>query len=631
MSRNNKRMLIQILSNSDNWISSSTLAKMLNVTERTIRNYIKKINDDEDEIIESSNNGYRILKNSKSIENYESYSLDRTNHVLSKLLVAKDGISIHDEAEELSISESTLMNIIIPQIKDQIKDFELTIESRNYFYYLIGEEKNKRKLIGHIVTNNSYGFFTSQETLENLFPSFDVRSVTEGLYKTCHDSNLFLNNYALNNLLIHLLIIIIRIESNQSLQLLESSERFSKLLSSFSQKDDIVRLAVQISTYFTKEFGYEVPESDYQQMIILIALSIDHEITNLEDIIEKEFIDTIDSLLTSLSKRYNITDFDQDFVLQFSLHMFNAKQRNSFQISYPNPITNQIKKDYAPIYDMAVYFTHEFSKRYNINLSEDEIAFVAFHLGAYLENNNRIKTNTTGIIVTENYHGFAKSLVDELKEIFDNEIMILDVLPFDRYLFESPNCDILITTINNSKIKHEHKVLVNPILTSRNVTEIWSELETINFNKTFTKSKEFLKSLFNEDLYFRNIKLENKKEYIEYIGNKCIELGYVTDQFINDVLLRESVSSTAFTDYLAVPHTISQFAEQSFIAVMHNDSQISWETKNVHFILMIGITEQDMKYFKDAFDIIITLFNSTKMTIELLETKDFSSFVSKLI
>ena len=114
------------------------------------------------------------------------------------------------------------------------------------------------------------------------------------------------------------------------------------------------------------------------------------------------------------------------------------------------------------------------------------------------------------------------------------------------------------------------------------------------------------------------------------MGERCLEHGYIKEAFIQDVLLRESVSSTAFTDVLAMPHAISESAEKSFICVVHNSMPIPWGRKNVHFILMVGISGQEMKYFTDAFDLLVDLFNSTNRTIELLKTNTFEEFCRRI-
>ena len=41
---------------------------------------------------------------------------------------------------------------------------------------------------------------------------------------------------------------------------------------------------------------------------------------------------------------------------------------------------------------------------------------------------------------------------------------------------------------------------------------------------------------------------------------------------------------------------------------------------------MIGIAQQDMKYFKDAFDLIIDLYSSVDKTVQILNTDTFEEF-----
>lgn len=114
------------------------------------------------------------------------------------------------------------------------------------------------------------------------------------------------------------------------------------------------------------------------------------------------------------------------------------------------------------------------------------------------------------------------------------------------------------------------------------------------------------------------------------MGEQCVTHGYAKEEFVQDVLQRESFSSTAFTDVLAVPHAINQYADRSFICVIHNDMPIQWKKKTVHFVLMIGITEAEMKFFKPAFDRIVELFNSTSRTLELLKTNTFEEFCAQM-
>jgi transcriptional antiterminator len=627
MKADQKTELIRVLSETSHGVSSSSLAKMLSVSDRTIRNYIKEINAQDQAVITASPDGYILKQGSIQSEDTINESDERVYRVLSDLLTNKKGFNAFDEADDLSVSTSTIINTIIPVIKKMIMDYDLKIQSQKYQYYLVGNEQNKRKLIGRLVTSNNYGFFTSKDVLEQLFPEQDIHGVMQELYDTCQNSKLFLNNFALNNLLIHILIILIRLESNDDLSSADKTMTSQELLAEFSDRDDIISLADQISSRFLKDYGISIPEHDYQQILILIALSIDHDMSNTETVMSHEFTDSIVSILSDVSTRYYTPAFNTEFALQFSVHMYQALQRSTFHISYPNPIGAQIKKDYAPVYDMAVFFSHRFDNLYHIELNEDEIAFIAFHIGAYLENNRQNSERISTIIIVENYHDFSKKLIQAIEDEFDESILILNVLPLSRYLQQLPQCDLVISTI---PLNHQpkHYILVNPILTKQNISGIHTIVDNILTEKKTNEARDFLRSILHKELYFRNIPLQTKTDFIHFMGEKCIDNHYIKPEFIQDVLLREKVSSTAFTDALAIPHAISQFADRSFICVLHNDMPIDWGGKQIHFILMIGITEQDMKYFKGAFDLIVELFCSTDRTLEILKTDTFEEFCS---
>ncbi len=629
MKTDKQNELLRILSEATSSISSTTLAGMLGISERTVRNYIKSLNESEKVMIKASRDGYSLQNRRYDQDILPTEKEARIWRVLADLLANKEGINAFDEADSLFLSASTVINTIIPQIKHVVKEFELSIESRKYQFFLKGSEQNKRRLIGHIATGDSYGFFSTKDAMEQLFPQQDIPGMMQELYNICQKARIYLNDYSLNNLLLHILIILIRLGSDDNLREMEAHISADNLLERLYNKDEIVALADRISAYYMEKFGIQIPERDYQQILILIALSAEHEVVDIQSVISQEFLCHIADILSLVSERYCTPEFEHHFVMQFAVHAYYAYQRCAHKLRYPNPIGVQFKKDYAPVYDMAVFFAHEFSKIYHITLNEDEIAFVAFHFGSFLEHDKQNKALMTCTVIVESYHTFSKRLVNEIDAAFQGQLIVMEVLPLSRYLQFPPSCDLVISTLqieNNG----QHVVRVNPILTRQNREDIREMLDEIRSEREQQQARTFLQGLFHKELYFRNITLDSEADYIKFMGRHCLESGYATEAFLQDVLLRESVSSTAFTDALAVPHSISQYPEKSFICVIHNNMPISWSKKSIHFILLIGISKQDMKYFKSAFELVIELFNSTRRTIALLKTNTFEEFCDRI-
>ncbi len=636
--------MIEILDKASGWVPAAMLANMLGASERSIRNYVTEINAEGIHRIESSKEGYRLSK-ARAVHASEPTAPRRTVHkvgeaasrcsyLIVRLVNADEPLSLFDLAEELYISESTLSSSVMPKVRELTRQFDLSAETHDFKVKLTGLERNKRRLLGHIATHNSYGYFSSTQTLEEMFPDFDVQTILASLVEICQRSELFINDYALSNLLVHLLVIIIRLTSNNELKEIDGPIDGDGLVAQLYQRDQITSCATHIAIYFEETFGCTIPQADFQQILLLLALSIERiqydelDFDKLEHIIDPAFVRSVLDILDEAGARYNIPNFiDEPMRLQLVLHMYNAYQRAIYRVSYPNPLAAQIKSEYAPVYDMAVYIAHRFSTAMNVEIGENEIAFIAFHIGAYFERVTAPDCAITCAVIVENYHDFARKLVEDLKSALDGDAQIVSVMSCDRYLTAPPECDAVITTIDVAVPAGCAKILIGPILTKQNLRKVHDRLARIQEERRHAYARNLLRRLIKPELFCRNVKATSADSCIDALGELVFNAGYADAAYLADVHLREKVSSTAFTDCLAVPHSISVYPYRSFIAVAHNDSPIPWGRHNVRFVLLIGITEEEMGLFRDVLDLIIETFSSVESTMHLLQTDTFDEFI----
>lgn len=144
--------------------------------------------------------------------------------------------------------------------------------------------------------------------------------------------------------------IIIRLTSNNELSEVDGPIDADGLVTQLGQREQIVRCAQRIAAYFEKEFGCAIPRDDFQQILLLLALSVERcdfdELSRekLSSIIDREFVDMVLGILDECGKRYDLPRFiDEPMRLQLVLHMFNAYQRAVYRVSYPKPLAAQIK------------------------------------------------------------------------------------------------------------------------------------------------------------------------------------------------------------------------------------------------------------------------------------------------
>ena len=132
--------------------------------------------------------------------------------------------------------------------------------------------------------------------------------------------------------------------------------------------------------------------------------------------------------------------------------------------------------------------------------------------------------------------------MNDISAAFHEQLLVTDVLPVSRFLQYPPGSDLIISTLP-VETGGRHTVRVNPILTRQNQDSIQKKLDEIGAERELLHARTFLRSLFHKELYFRNVALDSAEAYIKFMGGHCLEHGYVKEAFIQDVLLRESVSS----------------------------------------------------------------------------------------
>lgn len=634
-----KERLLEILRETSSWVSGSFLAKSLGVSERTVRTYVSQLS--ETYRIESSKLGYRLADVAEAAPAREEEVADlassRAAHVLSRLLSTTRSISLFSLADEMGIGESTLANSVLPAARREARAHDLELTNHNWELTLEGSERAKRRLLGHVVTSEAYGYFSSKRTLAKMFPQVDTDKIMRELVSICQESGLFLNAYALNNLLIHVLIILIRLNSGNELESSSETAIAHNFIENAPQRQQAVGVAEKISATFERTFGCKVPARDLDQIVLYISLSTNPTAKGsltTEDVatfVGDAFLENVRRFLAEIAHRYGLPAFGEDFVAQLTLHSYNAYERALFGAQCPNPIGQQIKQEYPLIYDMAASYVHKLQSVYDVVLTEDEIAFIAFHIGAYIETTKEPERRITTIIVTERYHDFAERLAQEVKRNFPEELELVGTYSYDDFLLAPKACDLLITTVE-TPIHHPCQVVVSPILGRRGIARIRRAVERVKEWRQRERASIFLKDLIKPDLYVRNLACDSAESCIDSLGALVVRNGYADEAFVEDVKLRERVSTTAFTNFLAVPHAISKSAKRSFICTLHNDAPMSWHAdRKVNIVLMIGLTSEDMKNFSQAFDIIIDRFTNPETAMRVLGSNTYEEFVETLI
>ena len=626
--------LRSVLEASQDWCSTATLAQAVGVSERTVRNYVARLMG-EGVAIESSRAGYRIRREAPAPllavpEPVIETDQTRAEAVLIRLLDSTESVSLYELSDSLALSESTVSNTVLPRVRAMLASFEMRLVSHDFTLAIEGTEQDKRRLMGSLASRSDGAFFTSGPAIALMFPGINVAELRAELARTCEKCGLAASDYAINNLLVHLLVIMERLASGHRLDDIEDPVNASALLASLHRREEVLRGAGAIVRLLQERFGVEVPERDFRQVTLLLALSIDPGggEQDLAGLMDPSFREAVTQILGLTAERFGLEPFDDDFCLRITLHMFNAYQRAVLKISCPNPIAGNLKRDHMPVYDMAVFFCHRFSQLFHVQFSEDELGFIAFHIGAYLEQSKAEHPPASCVVVTERYHDFSDTLLAGIESNFHNRVMVKQVLSRAEWELEQPEAELVVDT-SASLPPAPGRVAVSPILTRHDVHRIRRELDAIEERREGEKARAFLRHMLSPNLYLRESP-GSPEECIRRLVELAQGIGVVDEGFLEDVLLRERLSSTAFTDQLAIPHTLDHFAKRSFVAVLHAQKPVPWGRHEVSFVLLVGLAREERGNFSDAMEVLVDAFSDMDTTLALLRTRTFDEFASTL-
>lgn len=625
--------LLDLIKNAKSWIDANELAAFFGVSTRTIRNYVKKVNDQYPDMILSSNKGYRIasgihseFQRSESASN-ESITTERIQCVVNHLLVAESSIDIYDLADELAISDAHFERLL-QIVKVYLEPFNLKIERKRNKLKLSGSESSKRTMINKLLScsDEQFVYFSSPFDTSNLV--FDLDELKDDLIYIIESFGFYINDYGLNTVLLHVIIMLERVSTGNAMD-------DATKMRSFSVKE--LEMINEIQKYVHNKYNVLLHKGDLYWLGVVILnncantgnVFINQE--NIQVYIEPEYLSLSTSILHKLAGNYELDGFTSDFIVNFTIHIRNLMKRANNQNYTMNPLTHTFKGNYPLIYDMATFVAKEISDRNQIKINDDEISFIAFHIGSHLENNNLRKSKINCCFIYADYHNFHVKSIEKIIEHLHSELFISSSISIKNIDKIPGNIELVISCCAIPKNKIAIPMIETTMFISNvDITNIRNIVNIIKNKKKKDKILHSLQLFIEKKLFRKNFYLNNHIDMIQYLANECIELGLCNHDYVNEVLEREQLSSTSFKNGVAFPHSLNMSANHSFLSVIINDKKMKWGENNVNIIMMIGTSLVDRDAFKFLFDELITILYEPDNVRRLIKCNNYEHFTEEL-
>lgn len=450
----------------------STLSNHLGVSVRSIKSYAHDINMEYPNAISSSREGYTINQSiAKAILDEDNNHVPQTSEERVVFLISQlinhhqdEAIDIYDLCDEMFISLSTLKNEL-QKVKRRLAKYDLELIYQRDQISIKGLEKNKRKLLSTLLYNESNVNFVNLKSLQKSFVDIDIPYIKNTVLHIFEDYHYFINDYSLINLVLHITIAIDRIRNNNI-----NTQRIDEQPAVHLHEYE---LAEKVAKQLEEHFHIVYSKAEIYEMTLLIisrATTIDYKSinsANLEEFIGKECLDLVKELILDINSFYYIDLSEQEFLIRFALHINNLLVRSKNNYFSKNPLADVIKTSCPLIYDISVSLAATIKDKTGISINDDEIAYIAFHLGSALEAQKSLTEKITVALYCPSYYDMRLKITDVIKEYYSNDVLITNILTDESDLDKIKETDLIITTIPVSAITATPMILISLFLNEK--------------------------------------------------------------------------------------------------------------------------------------------------------------------
>ncbi|MCO6538950.1 MAG: BglG family transcription antiterminator [Gilliamella sp.] len=599
------------------------LANRFSVSTRTIRTDVSALND----VLRSygaqvdytKNVGYQLvvtdpvsyaqLPITQAIEQVPRTSKERVSALLIAFLTQSNSVKLDDIADEWFLSRSTLQNDVI-EVKQYLDKYNLSLENRPYYgMYLVGEESSIRACLTDILWQRHMAEDTINvnRLRQTILNDIDLDYLEKILQNQLERFELKLNAEGQGYLLYSCAVSITRI--TQGYELLEY------------QVDQINTTVISAAREISEEFSYFLGsvlcDAEFNYLCVQIISRIITESPN-----QAKSLALVEHILSYINDTYHYNLWDDTKLRQDMLiHTSSMLSRIKYQIRTTNPLLHEIKQYYPFAYDITLSALTNTEKYTESKMTEDEISYLALHIGVALERNYSAGHERFAqiLLVSELSNSTLRMVESKIKRDFPH-IQINRTLSYREYeQLTQIEEDFVVSTVRLTE-KDKQIVKIAPFPTAYQLEQL-GRLAMVD-----RKMPYIIERFFDEKFFIIIDKPMTQKEIFKSICVRLEQSGYVGGDFYPSLVEREEIVSTLLGENIAIPHSVGLLAKKTVVTTILAPQGIVWDKNEVaHVIFLLAISKDEYEDAMRIYNLFVN-FVKEKSTKRLLDSRTFDDF-----
>lgn len=664
-SKKKKQAMLMLIEN-DIPITVSEISSKLDVSEKTVRNYLEEIKEDfhhlGTELIKKPNVGIylnidkeqkAVLKEKLNIKTNDIYSSEyRQKYILKILFKNRYTYTIQLFADDLYCSKNTILADLV-YVQKWLENHDLHLmRKQNQGLWIEGNEDTFRNAMMSLFSeineenkNNDTNITEIEEfdyrldhinynKIKEFFPKLNLYKIQNIIQESEKKLGYYFTDQAFVNLIVHIAIALERIKFDKKIYIEKDYFEYLK-------KNNEYDIAKWVVESLSKEFNLQIPEKESAYICIhMLGAKIQQNIylddyNTLIDLQEDSYIEVAKEIISLVSEILGINLSNDEILLAgLTLHLRPTIVRLKHNLQLRNPLLQKIKKEYVSIFGATWSCNSIFEKRFGASINEDEVAYISLHIASAIDRlNNKIRT----IVVCSSGIGTSQMVANRLKNRLP-ELEITGVIPLNHLTHKLiEENDMIISTVATTKGNNK-VVCVSTFVNETDILRIRHFLsETKIKNNTFeTENNRAIdlqnqydaKNIITSDYCFID---EGKSSYLETIKKYALIMetnNLVKPGFCENILQREQKGSTIIGHGITIPHANEDLILSSKICIIKLNKSITWNEENIDLIIILALKFKDVSTTKLFFKNFYSLLDNEDLIEKIKHAEDTEKIIS---
>ena len=608
----------------------SALAARLDVSDRTIRNDIKQINEEIRNcgVIEGDQGKVSLrvfhepkfqafLETQLQADDFLNSYRNRIDYIFGRLMRSKEPVLTDELAYEMNLGRTTLVNDL-KKLRAEIEPYHLSIQGKtSKGLSLEGSEYDIRQYVIDQCYEQIYRDYPLDQEIVTMIAaasrdSFIEKSAEEAFKQFV---TLMLDRYLTGCSLGKL---------PEQYYTLSSYKAFAAVEQLIDEIGECLGISIPIEEklfVFLPIIGMRTP-ADIEG---IKALPLDESIRGL-----------MRKIIHQIGIEMEINLVDSEFSEEFLYHLMFMVNRLRFGVHLTNPMLLDIREKYRLAYQMGKIAAKVVQAELGLSVSDDEKGYLASYFVVFLaENEHKQKKPFQVAVVCGNGRVTAGLIKAQLKKVLDSSVKI--VLYADEAVDEDvlSDYDIVLSTITLPCRCSRPVIYINEIFNERELmrkiekAKYWDDVEVpVLDNNWFVMT-----DLLDETRFFV---LQGAAGYDDALQKMTASLtadGQVDDGFLERLRERERKGTVVFDNAIAIPHGVQYAGDKLVLAVGVFPAPMKYNEHEIKVIFLLGLPEMveaDDNLLIRIYDEIMSLAQDRDMMDKLAAADSFPALLRVL-